>query len=138
MTARTAEVAVFAGVRGPARTFSYLVPDGLELLPGHLVRVGLGARAVPGVVISLDGAPAGRELKAIDALVHPLPLLRPHQLTLAGWIAASVLNASAPTCSPLANSRYCRSSCVPCKRSMSRRPQSSGPPSSRTENHPDR
>jgi hypothetical protein len=33
MTARTAEVAVFAGVRGPARTFSYLVPDGLELLP---------------------------------------------------------------------------------------------------------
>jgi hypothetical protein len=27
MTARTAEVAVFAGVRGPARTFSYLVPD---------------------------------------------------------------------------------------------------------------
>jgi primosomal protein N' (replication factor Y) (superfamily II helicase) len=85
---RTAEVAVFAGVRGPARTFSYLVPDGLDLLPGHLVRVGLGARAVPGVVISLNGAPAGRELKAVDALVHPLPLLRPHQLTLAGWIAA--------------------------------------------------
>ena len=83
MTAKTVEVAVFAGVRGPARTFSYLVPDGLDLLPGHLVRVGLGARAVPGVVISLDGAPAARELKAVDALVHPLPLLRPHQLALA-------------------------------------------------------
>jgi primosomal protein N' (replication factor Y) (superfamily II helicase) len=87
MTARTAEVAVFAGVRGPARTFSYLVPDGLDLLPGHLVRVGLGARAVPGVVMSLDGAPAGRELKPVDTLVHPVPLLRSHQLTLAGWIA---------------------------------------------------
>ena len=87
MTARTAEVAVFAGVRGPARTFSYLVPEGLELLPGHLVRVGLGARAVPGVVMSLDGATAGRELKTVDALVHPVPLLRPHQLALAGWIA---------------------------------------------------
>ena len=84
---RTAEVAVFAGLRGPARTFSYLVPDGLVLLPGHLVRVGLGARAVPGVVITLDGAPAGRELKTVDALVHPLPLLRPHQLALASWIA---------------------------------------------------
>src|SRR5438093_352428 len=87
MTARTVEVAVFAGVRGPARTFSYLVPAGLDLLPGHLVRVGLGARAVPGVVISLDGAPAARELRAVDALVHPLPLLRPHQLALASWIA---------------------------------------------------
>ena len=30
MTARTAEVAVFAGVRGPARTFTYSVPDGLD------------------------------------------------------------------------------------------------------------
>src|SRR6059058_4110719 len=87
MTARTAEVAVFAGIRGPARTFSYLVPDGLDLLPGHLVRVGLGQRAVPGVVVALDGAPAGRELRPVDALVHPLPLLRPHQLALAGWIA---------------------------------------------------
>ena len=87
MTAKTAEVAVFAGLRGPARTFSYLVPDGLDLLPGHLVRVGLGQRAVPGVVVALDGAPAGRELRPVDALVHPLPLLRPHQLVLATWIA---------------------------------------------------
>ncbi|MGH2471756.1 MAG: hypothetical protein ACRDG6_05055, partial [Candidatus Limnocylindria bacterium] len=87
MTARTAEVAVFAGVRGPARTFSYLVPDGLDLVPGHLVRVGLGKRAVPGVVMSLDGPAAGRELRPVDALVHPLPLLRPHQMTLASWIA---------------------------------------------------
>ena len=88
MTARTAEVAVFAGVRGPARTFSYLIPDGLDLVPGHLVRVGLGPRAVPGVVISLDGAPVDRDLRRVDALVHPLPLLRSHQLALAGWIAA--------------------------------------------------
>jgi len=67
VSARTAEVAVFAGVRGPARTFSYLVPDGLELLPGHLVRVGLGTRAVPGVVMSLDGTTAARALKPVGA-----------------------------------------------------------------------
>src|SRR5207249_2484086 len=77
---------VFAGLRGPARTFSYLVPDELDLLPGHLVRVGLGQRAVAGVVISLDGVPA-RELRPVDSLVHPLPLLRAHQLALAAWIA---------------------------------------------------
>ena len=87
MTPKTAEVAVFAGMRGPAQTFSYLVPDGLDLLPGHLVRVGLGKRAVPGVVMSLNGAASGRELKPVDSLVHPLPLLRPHQMALAVWIA---------------------------------------------------
>ncbi|TMD51546.1 MAG: hypothetical protein E6I83_10395, partial [Chloroflexi bacterium] len=87
MTARTAEVAVFAGIRGPARTFSYLVPDGLDLLPGHLVRVGLGQRAVSGVVVALDGAAGDRELRPVDALVHPSPLLRAHQLALATWIA---------------------------------------------------
>src|SRR5437867_5479075 len=84
----TAEVAVFAGLRGPARTFSYAVPHELTLLPGHLVRVGLGPRTVPGVVIALDGAAARtRERRAVGALVHPLPLLRPHQLALARWIA---------------------------------------------------
>ncbi len=87
MTARTAEIAVFAGLRGPARTFSYLIPAGLELEPGHLVRVGLGQRDVAGVVISLNGALVARELRPVDGLVHPLPLLRPHQLALARWIA---------------------------------------------------
>jgi primosomal protein N' (replication factor Y) len=87
VTSRTAEVAVFAGVRGPARTFTYSVPDGLVLEPGHLVRVGFGPRSVAGVVIRLD-APYEGTLRAIDALVHPLPLLRAHQLALAAWIAA--------------------------------------------------
>lgn len=87
MTARTAEVAVFAGLRGPARTFTYSVPEGLVLGPGHLVRVGFGPRSVAGVVVRLD-APYEGTLRAIDALVHPLPLLRAHQLALAAWIAA--------------------------------------------------
>ena len=86
MTAGTAEVAVFAGVRGPARTFTYSVPEGLALEPGHLVRVGFGPRSVAGVVVRLD-APYRGTLRAIDALVHPLPLLRGHQLALAAWIA---------------------------------------------------
>jgi primosomal protein N' (replication factor Y) (superfamily II helicase) len=87
MTERTAEVAVFTGLRGPPRTFSYLVPEGLDLRAGHLVRVGLGPRSASGVVIALDGAVA-RELRPIDGLVHPVPLLRRHQLELASWIAA--------------------------------------------------
>lgn len=83
---RTAQVAVFAGIRGPARTFTYAIPDGLDLSPGHLVRVGFGPRSVAGVVIALD-VPYDGTLREIDALVHPQPLLRPHQLALAAWIA---------------------------------------------------
>jgi primosomal protein N' (replication factor Y) len=86
MTRRTAQVAVFAGIRGPARTFTYGIPDGLDLVPGHLVRVGFGPRSVSGVVTALD-VPYEGTLRQIDALVHPLPLLRPHQLALAEWIA---------------------------------------------------
>jgi len=77
---------VFAGIRGPARTFTYGVPAGLALVPGHLVRVGFGPRSVAGVVTALD-VPYEGTLRTIDALVHPLPLLRPHQLGLAEWIA---------------------------------------------------
>ena len=87
---RTAEVAVFAGLRGPARTFTYRVPDGLDVRLGHLVRAGFGSRAVHGVVVGL-GQPADRDvtLKPIDGLVHPVPLLSDRQLALARWIATT-------------------------------------------------
>ena len=85
---RTAEVAVFSGIRSAARTFTYAIPDGLELLVGHLVRLGFGARAAQGIVVGLD-PPADRELKLVDGLVHPLPLLSERQLALARWIAAT-------------------------------------------------
>jgi primosomal protein N' (replication factor Y) len=85
---RTAEVAVFAGLRGPARTFTYRVPDGLDVRLGHLVRAGFGSRAVHGVVVALD-VPTDRELKPLDGLVHPIPLLSERQLALARWIATT-------------------------------------------------
>jgi len=85
---RTAEVAVFAGLRGPARTFTYRVPDGLDVRLGHLVRAGFGSRAVHGVVVALD-VPSDRELKPLDGLVHPVPLLSARQLALTRWIATT-------------------------------------------------
>ena len=85
---RTAEVAVFAGLRGPARTFTYRVPDGLDVRLGHLVRAGFGSRAIHGVVVALD-VPSDRELKPLDGLVHPVPLLSTRQLALARWIAST-------------------------------------------------
>jgi primosomal protein N' (replication factor Y) len=88
VTARTAEVAVFAGLRGPARTFTYRIPDGLDVRVGHLVRAGFGSRAVHGVVVALD-VPADRELKPLDGLVHPIPLLSDRHLSLARWMATT-------------------------------------------------
>ena len=84
---RTAEVAAFSGLRGPAMTFTYAIPDGLGVLPGHLVQVGLGARATRGVVVAVDVPSPDATLRPIDGLVHPLPLLSTHQLALARWIA---------------------------------------------------
>lgn len=85
---RTAEVAAFSGLRGPAMTFTYLIPDGLDVVPGHLVRVGLGSQATRGVVVAVDVPAPRAALKVIGGLVHPLPLLAPHQLALARWIAS--------------------------------------------------
>ncbi len=85
---RTAEVAAFSGLRGPALTFTYLIPDGLDVVPGHLVRVGLGARATRGVVIAVDVPTPDAALREIDGLVHPLPLLSAHQLALARWVSS--------------------------------------------------
>jgi primosomal protein N' (replication factor Y) len=83
----TAEVAVFAGLRGPARTFTYGVPAGLDLAPGHLVRVSLGPRSVPGVVIDVGVPPPAAGLREVEGVAHPVPVLSPHQLALARWIA---------------------------------------------------
>jgi primosomal protein N' (replication factor Y) len=84
---RTAEVAVFGGQGGPARTFTYAVPAGLGLAVGHLVRVALGTRTSAGVVIATDvPAPAGT-LRDIDAVAETTPVLRPYQIELARWIA---------------------------------------------------
>ncbi len=82
-----AEVAVFAGLRGPARTFTYAVPDGLALEPGHLVRVELGPRVAAGVVVAVDVPAPAAELRPVEALARPAPVLRPYQLDLARWIA---------------------------------------------------
>ena len=85
---RTAEVAVFSGLRGPARTFTYSVAEGLDLVPGHLVRVSLGPRVAAGIVVAVGVPAPAADLREVSALAEADPVLRPHQLALARWIAA--------------------------------------------------
>ncbi len=82
-----AEVAVFGGTGGPARTFTYGVPDGVTLVPGHLVRVPLGSRTSAGVVVAIGVPAPAIGLRNIDALADPTPVLHAHQLELARWVA---------------------------------------------------
>ncbi len=81
-----AEVAVEAA-RGLGReTYTYSVPDGVDVVPGHRVTVPFGRRATYGFVVSLDTEDPGVETKPI-ASAGADPLLLPHQVALARLVA---------------------------------------------------
>jgi len=81
-----AEVAVEAA-RGIAReTYTYQVPEGIDIVPGHRVTVPFGRRNTYGFVVSLGTEEPGVETKAI-ATAGADPLLLPHQVALARQVA---------------------------------------------------
>jgi primosomal protein N' (replication factor Y) (superfamily II helicase) len=81
-----AEVAVEAGRSLDRETYSYQVPDGMDVVPGHRVTVPFGRRASYGFVVSLGTEDPGVETKPI-ASVGGDPLLLPHQVALARLVA---------------------------------------------------
>jgi primosomal protein N' (replication factor Y) (superfamily II helicase) len=81
-----AEVAVEAA-RGVGReSYTYAVPDGMDLVPGHRVTVPFGRRVTYGFVVSLGTEEPGVEVKPI-ATAGSDPLLLPHQVALARLVA---------------------------------------------------
>ncbi|HEV2216735.1 MAG TPA: primosomal protein N' [Candidatus Dormibacteraeota bacterium] len=81
-----AEVAVEAARALDRQTYSYAVPDGLDVVPGHRVTVPFGRRNTYGFVVSLGTEDPGVEVKEIlDAGQDPL--LLPHQVELARLVA---------------------------------------------------
>jgi primosomal protein N' (replication factor Y) (superfamily II helicase) len=81
-----AEVAVEAARALDRETFSYAVPDGLDVVPGHRVTVPFGRRSTYGFVVSLGTTDPGVEVKPITAAGRE-PLLLPHQVELARLVA---------------------------------------------------
>ena len=81
-----AEVAVEAGRSLDRETYSYQVPDGMDVVPGHRVTVPFGRRTSFGFVVSLGTADPGVETKPI-ASAGSDPLLLPHQVALARLVA---------------------------------------------------
>ena len=81
-----AEVAVEAA-RGLGReTYSYAVPEGVDVVPGHRVTVPFGRRTTYGFVVSLGTEDPGVDTKPIATAGND-PLLLPHQVALARLVA---------------------------------------------------
>ncbi len=84
-TPRYVEVAVDTPILRGAKTYTYRVPDGLEIRAGQCVRVPFGKQELDGVVLGL----------AHEALAEARPLTRttdmsllPYQLELAQWLSS--------------------------------------------------
>jgi len=81
-----AEVAVEAARGSGRETYTYAVPEGLDVVPGHRVTVPFGRRTTYGFVVSLTTDDPGVEVKPI-ATAGSEPLLLPHQVELARLVA---------------------------------------------------
>jgi primosomal protein N' (replication factor Y) len=83
-----AEVAVEAARMIDHETYTYLVPEGMDLVPGQRVWVPFGRRHGAGYVTELHTDGGGEmELKAIEH-ADTSPLLLPHQMGLAREVSA--------------------------------------------------
>jgi len=76
------------------RTYTYRLPERLQetAAVGHLVQVPLAAGSALGVVVDLcdvppDDLPLETEIRDVDEILDPLPIVTPAQIELAHWIA---------------------------------------------------
>jgi len=81
-----ADVAVEAARALDRETYTYVVPEGVDVVPGHRVTVPFGRRTTFGFVVSLGTEAPEVEAKAI-ARAGDAPLLLPHQVALARLVA---------------------------------------------------
>jgi len=69
------------------QTFSYSIPDGMEISPGQAVWVPFGSKTLQGIVISVGKIPAVNETRDINRAAEPPLILSPQQLELARRIS---------------------------------------------------
>ena len=81
------KIAVSAAVFAIDKPYSYRIPEGMELQPGHRVQVpfGRGNKVTEGIVLSVEpGDEQG--LKSVQRVLEEEPMLTPHQLRLAAFL----------------------------------------------------
>ncbi len=87
---RYAEVSV----NSPAarrRTFSYAIPPEMTVRPGQAVLVPFGERELQGIVMELSPLPAVEDVREINAVITPEPVISPERLALARWLSDNYL-----------------------------------------------
>ncbi len=69
-------------------TFHYCVPQAMveQIAPGHLVIVPFGPARVYGIVVALSETAPVEEVKDIESLALPRPVVTPTQIALARWM----------------------------------------------------
>ena len=83
---RFAEVSVNSPI-AQRRTFSYGLPEGLDVVPGQAVQAPFGEKVLQGVVMELTDFPAVAETREIGGIIESIPLLTPAQVALGRWLS---------------------------------------------------
>jgi len=85
-----AEVAVNAAA--PLRqTFTYRIPDHLDVSVGLAVYVPFGTRTLQGIVMEISDTPAFAEARDLTAVIDPQPMLSPSHIATAVWMSEHYL-----------------------------------------------
>ncbi len=86
---RFAQVAVLARLGRAGGLFTYELPDQLTAVtgPGSLVRVPFTSRQMQGVVVSLTDTTDLPQVKPVQEILDPVPVVTPLGLKLADWIS---------------------------------------------------
>jgi primosomal protein N' (replication factor Y) len=86
-----AEVSVNSPV-AQRRTFSYAVPEGLDVRAGQAVLVPFGEKVLQGVVMEITPVPAVEDTRDIIGIIDSDPVLSPAHISLARWISEYYLS----------------------------------------------
>ena len=76
------------------QTFSYGVPDGMDVVAGHGVYVPFGRQTLQGIVVEVHTTPvfaAPEKIRPIRSIIGDAPLLDADRVALANWISAYYL-----------------------------------------------
>ncbi|MCP5538275.1 MAG: primosomal protein N' [Akkermansiaceae bacterium] len=76
-------------IDGPSElVFDYAIPEGMDAKPGCRVKIPLRNRASTGTILDItEEMPQNFDLRPIDTLIDPEPLITPHLLNLGKWMA---------------------------------------------------
>jgi len=79
----------------PLQKFTYLVPDRFqqELFLGHRVLVPLGNRKMTGFVVNFVEQPGIHDLREVEDILDPYPLLTSELMELTRWVAEYYLSS---------------------------------------------